>query len=158
MFKTVNTQNKRQRISPNNNVYLWHLRLCHINHDRIRRLVNNGLLNELEDDSLHSCESCLDRKMTKRPFMGKSYRAKEPLELIHLNLCGSINVIVIGGFKYFISFIDDYSRYDYLYLMKHKSKAFEKFKEYKAEVENLLSKKIKILLSDGGGEYMNLRF
>ncbi|KAA0031662.1 gag/pol protein [Cucumis melo var. makuwa] len=53
---------------------------------------------------------------------------------------------------------DDYSRYGYLYLMEHKSEALEKFKKYKAEVENLLSKKIKILRSDRGGEYMDLRF
>ncbi|KAA0051545.1 gag/pol protein [Cucumis melo var. makuwa] len=52
---------------------------------------------------------------------------------------------------------DDYSRYGYLYLMEHKSEALEKFKKYKAEVENLLSRKIKIFRSDRGGEYMDLR-
>ncbi|TYJ98650.1 gag/pol protein [Cucumis melo var. makuwa] len=78
-------------------------------------------------------------KMTKRPFTGKGYRAKEPLELIHSDLCGPMNVKARGGFEYFISFIDDYSRYGYLYLMEHKSEALEKFKEYKTEVENLLT-------------------
>ena len=96
--------------------------------------------------------------MTKRPFIGKYYRAKKPLELIHSDLCGPLNVKARGGFEYFISFIDDYSRYDYLYLMKRKSEALGKFKKYKAEVKNLSSKKIKILLSDRGGEYMDLRF
>ncbi|KAL4038589.1 hypothetical protein IC575_002211 [Cucumis melo] len=100
----------------------------------------------------------LKEKMTKRPFTGKGYRAKEPLELIHSDLCGPMNVKARGGFEYFIYFIDDYSRYGYLYLMEHKFEALEKFKEYKAEVENLLSKKIKILRSDRGGEYMDLRF
>lgn len=69
-----------------------------------------------------------------------------------------MNVKAREGFEYFISFIDDYSRYDYLYLMKRKSEALGKFKKYKAEVKNLSSKKIKILLSDRGGEYMDLRF
>ncbi|KAA0067449.1 gag/pol protein [Cucumis melo var. makuwa] len=133
-------------------------KLGHINLDRIGRLVKNGLLNKLEDDSLPSCESCLEGKMTKRPFTGKCYRAKEPLELIHSDLYGLMNVKARRGFEYFISFIDDYSRYGYLYLMEHKSEALEKFKEYKAEVENLLSKKIKILRSDRGREYMDLRF
>ena len=55
MFKTANTQNKRQIISSNNNTYLWHLRLDHTNLDRIRRLIKNGLLNELEDDFLPPC-------------------------------------------------------------------------------------------------------
>ncbi|TYK02840.1 gag/pol protein [Cucumis melo var. makuwa] len=133
-------------------------KLGHINLDRIGRLVKNGLLNKLKDVSLPPCESCLEGKMTKRPFTGKGYRAKEPLELIHSDLCGPMNVKARGGFEYFISFIDDYSRYGYLYLMEHKSEALEKFKEYKTEVENLLSKKIKILRSDRGGEYMDLRF
>ncbi|TYK05909.1 gag/pol protein [Cucumis melo var. makuwa] len=133
-------------------------KLGHINLDRIGRLVKNGLLNKLEDDSLPPCESCLKGKMTKRPFTGKGYRAKEPLELIYSDLCGPMNVKARGGFECFISFIDDYSSYGYLYLMEHKSEALEKFKEYKTEVENLLSKKIKILRSDRGGEYVDLRF
>ena len=66
MFKIAITQNKRLRISPKNNTYLWHLRLGDINLDRIRKLVKNGLLNELEDDSLPPCESFLEGKMTKR--------------------------------------------------------------------------------------------
>ena len=88
--------------------------------------------------------------MINRPFTVKGYRAKEPLEIIHPDLCGLMNVKTRGGFEYFISFIDDYSR--------HKSEALEKFKEYKVEVENLLSKKIKILRSHRGGEYMDLKF
>ena len=66
MFKTAETQTKRQKISPN--IYLWHLRLGHINLNRIGRLVKRELLNELEDNSLPQCESCLEGKMTKRLF------------------------------------------------------------------------------------------
>ena len=152
IFKTANTQNKMQRISPNNNTYLWHLRLSHINRNRITRLIKNGLLNQLKDYSFPPSESCLEGKMTKRPFTRKCYRTKEPLELIHSDLCGLMNVKARGGFEYFIS------RYGYLYLMMHKSEALEKFKEYKVEVENLSSKKIKILQSNRGEEHMDLRF
>ena len=69
-----------------------------------------------------------------------------------------MNVKVRGGYEYFISFIDDYSRYGHIYLIHHKSNSLEKFKEYKAEVENELGKTIKILRSDRGEEYMDLRF
>ena len=103
-------------------------------------MVKNGLLSELEGDSLPPCESCLEGKMTKRPFTGKGYRAKEPLELIHSDLYSQMNVKARGGFECFISFIDDYSRCGYLYLIEHKSEALEKFKDYKAENENLLSR------------------
>ncbi|KAL4033283.1 hypothetical protein IC575_006370 [Cucumis melo] len=158
MFKTAITQNKRLKISPKENAHLWHLRLRHINLNRIERLVKNGLLSELEENSLPLCESCLEGKMTKRPFTGKGHKAKEPLELVHSDLCGPMNVKARGGFEYFITFTDDYSRYGYVYLMQHKSEALEKFKEYKAEVENALSKTIKTFRSDRGGEYMDLKF
>ena len=59
-----------------------------------------------------------------------------------------------GGYEYFITFTDDYLRYGYVYLMRRKSEAFEKFKEFRAEVENQLGKRIKAILSDCGGEYL----
>ena len=60
-------------------------------------------------------------------------------------LCGPMNVKPRRGYKYFISFIDHYSRYDHVYIMHHKFDSLEMFKEYKIEVENELSKTIKIL-------------
>ncbi|KAA0061307.1 gag/pol protein [Cucumis melo var. makuwa] len=124
----------------------------------IGRLVKNGLLRQLEDNFLPPCDSCLEGKMTKRSFTGKGLRAKTPLELVHSDLCGPINVKARGGYEYFISFIYDYSRYDHVYLIHNKSDSFEKFKEYKAEVENELGKTIKTFRSDRGGEYMDLQF
>ena len=143
MFRTAETQNKRQNVS--SNTFLWHLRLGHINLNRIRRLVKSRLLSQLEDNSLPPCDSCLRGKMTKRSFTKKGLRAKTPLELVHLDLCGSMNVKARGGYKYFISSIDDYSRYDHSYLFQNKSNSFKKFKEYKAEVENESDKTIKTL-------------
>ena len=60
-----------------------------------------------------------------------------------------------GGYRYFLTFTDDLSRYGYIYLMKHKSETFEKFKEFQSEVENHRNKKIKFLRSDRGGEYLS---
>ena len=68
-------------------------------------------------------------------FKAKVYRAKEVLDLVHTDLYEPIRTSAKGGYEYFISFIDDYSRFEYIYLMRHKSEAFEKFKEYKVEVE-----------------------
>ena len=69
--------------------------------------------------------------MTKFPFKGKGEHANRPLDLIHFDVCGPMSSHARGGFMYFITFIDDYSRYKYLYLMRYKSKAFEKFKEFR---------------------------
>ncbi|KAK9033553.1 hypothetical protein V6N11_049740 [Hibiscus sabdariffa] len=63
-----------------------------------------------------------------------------------------------GGYQYFITFTDDFSRYGYIYLMRHKSEALEKFKEFKNEVQNQHGKSIKVLRSDRGGEYLRQDF
>jgi len=69
-------------------------------------------------------------KMTKVPFIGFPKRAYDLLELVHTDVCGPMSTIARGGFQYFIPFTDDFSRYGYVYLMKHKSEIFEKFKEF----------------------------
>ena len=92
--------------------------------------------------------------MTMRPFKAKGYRDKEVLDLVHTDLCGPMSTSARGGYEYFITFIDDYSRYGYIYLMCHKSEVFEKFKEFKAKVENHHGRSIKSLRSDRGGEYL----
>ena len=86
--------------------------------------------------------------MTKLPFKGKGERVNRLLDLMHIDVCGPMSVHVRGGFVYFITFIYDYSQYEYLYLMRYKSEAFEKFKEFRDEVEKQLGRSIKSLRSD----------
>ena len=69
--------------------------------------------------------------MTMRTFKAKGYRVREVLDLVHTDLCGPISTRARGGYKYFITFINDYLWYGYINLM-HKSETFEKFKEFKA--------------------------
>ena len=69
------------------------------------------------------------------PFKGKGEQADGLLDLIHIDVCGPMSVHARGGFIYFITFINDYSRYGYLYLMRYKSETFERFKEFINEVE-----------------------
>jgi transposase InsO family protein len=96
--------------------------------------------------------------MTKAPFSGSSERAKDLLGIIHTDVCGPFRTIARDGARFFITFTDDFSRYGYVYLMKHKHEAFEMFKLFQSEVENQLNKTIKILRSDRGGEYLNDEF
>ncbi|KAL4297238.1 hypothetical protein GQ457_12G012730 [Hibiscus cannabinus] len=100
----------------------------------------------------------LPRKMIKAPFSGKGERASDLLGLIHSDVCGPMNTHARGGYQYFIMFTDDFSRYGYIYLMRHKSEALEKFKEFKNEVQNQHGKSIKALRSDRGGEYLSQDF
>ena len=72
-------------------------------------------------------------------------RASDLLEIIHTDVCGPMSIEARGGYLYFLTFTDDLSRYVYIYLMKHKSETFERFKEFQIEVENHHNKKIKFL-------------
>jgi transposase InsO family protein len=69
-----------------------------------------------------------------------------------------MSVATRNGYRYFVIFTDDFSRYGYIYLMKNKSETFEKFKEFQREVKNQLDRKIKQLRSDQGGEYLSFEF
>ena len=139
------SNNKRKESSSVNQAQLRHLRLGHINIDRIRRLVTCGYLNPLDVNALSVCESCLEGKMTMRSFKAKGHRAKEVLDLVHTDLCGPISTCARGEYEYFITFIDDYSRYGYIYPIHYNSKTFEKFKKYKTKVENHRGKGINLL-------------
>ena len=96
--------------------------------------------------------------MTKRSFSRKVKQAKEPFNLIHSDVCRLLNVQVRGNYEYFVTFIDDYSRYGYMYPMQRKFDNFEKFKEFRVEGEKQLGKSIKTLRSDRGGEYIDTKF
>ncbi|KAJ9541966.1 hypothetical protein OSB04_028472 [Centaurea solstitialis] len=96
--------------------------------------------------------------MTKQPFNKENERATDLLEIIHTDVCGPFSHVARGGYRYFITFTDDFSRYGYVYLMRHKSESFEIFREFQNEVQNQLGRKIKFLRSDRGGEYLSDEF
>ena len=80
------------------------------------------------------------------------------LDLVHTDVCGPFRSATRDGKRYYVTFTDDFSRYGYVYLIKHKSETFEVFKEFQNEVENQLGKKIKVLRFDRGGEYLSIKF
>ena len=116
------------------------MRLDNIGLDGINRLVKDSPLREPFIGSLPIYKSCLEGKMTKRPFSVKGSRATEPLQLVHMDLSDPLDVQARGGYEYFVTFVDNYSRYGYLYLMQRKSKTFGKFKEFEAEAKKQLGK------------------
>ncbi|KAL0354512.1 UNVERIFIED_CONTAM: Retrovirus-related Pol polyprotein from transposon TNT 1-94 [Sesamum radiatum] len=94
-----------------------------------------------------------ESKFVRKPFKPVTQRCTELLELIHSDLADFKNTLSKGGKRYYISFVDDYSRYTKIYLLRNKDEATEMFLKYKCEVENQLDKKIKRLRTDRGGEY-----
>jgi hypothetical protein len=136
---------KRAQLNDLNPTFIWHYRLGHINEKGIERLHKDGFLSSFDFESFDTCESCLLGKMTKSSFTGSIERASDLLGLVHTDVCGPMISVARRGFQYFITFTDDFSRYGYIYLMRHKSESFEKFKKIQNEVQNQLSKTIKFL-------------
>ncbi|KAL0463119.1 UNVERIFIED_CONTAM: hypothetical protein Slati_0199500 [Sesamum latifolium] len=154
----IMTAQHKRKVDNHEKTQIWHARLGHISKDRISRLVDSKNLEIDNLDHLPTCESCLKGKMTKKPFIGQSAIANDLLDLVHTDVCGPLSIPARGGFFYFITFTDDHSRYGYVYLMRYKSEAFGRFKEYRLEVENQTNCKIKALRSDRGGEYLSGEF
>ncbi|GJX18199.1 retrotransposon protein, putative, ty1-copia subclass [Tanacetum coccineum] len=152
-----NVSNKRAKHNLDS-TYLWHCHLAHISKKRIEKLQHYGLLKSTDDESFDQCVSCLSGKMTRKLFPHHTERATDLLGLIHTDVCGPLRHVSRQGASYFITFTDDYSRYGYVYLLKHKHEVFETFKVFKNEVENQLRKTIKALRSDRGGEYISQEF
>ncbi|GKB86004.1 retrotransposon protein, putative, ty1-copia subclass [Tanacetum coccineum] len=96
--------------------------------------------------------------MARKPFPHQVERVNDLLGLIHADVCGPFRTVSIECANYFITFTDDFSRYGFVYLMKHKHEVFETFKVFQNEVENQLVKKIKVIRSDRGGEYLTHEF
>lgn len=98
-------------------------------------------------DSKHKCETCAEAKLTRTSFSSVE-RNTEPLDLIHSDICDLKMTQTGGGNKYFMTFVDDSTKYCYVYLLKSKDEATEKFVLYKNEVENQFNKKINVLRND----------
>ncbi|KZV17034.1 hypothetical protein F511_34284 [Dorcoceras hygrometricum] len=132
---------------------LWHERLGHVNFNMLQRLDNLNVLPAFKRNPQEKCEICVETKLAKAPFHSVT-RSTKPLELIHTDVCDLKLVQSRGGKRYFITFIDDCTRYCYIYLLRSKDEAIEAFTKYKNEVENQLTSKIKMIRSDRGGEYV----
>ena len=129
---------------------LWYRRLGHISIDRIKRLVKDGVHSTLNYTYLETCVDCIKGKQTNKSKKNTN-RSSNILEIIHTNIC--CPDMDMPCQKYFITFIDDYSRYMYVYLLHNKYEVLNVFKVFKAEVENQCGKQIQIVRYDRDGEY-----
>ena len=102
------------------------------------------------------CESCQLEKHTRVSFPKRlEQRTKSPFELVHIDIWGPSWTESTLGFRYFVTFIDDYSHYTWLFLMKNRAKLFSIFQKFHAEVETQFNSSIRILRSDNAKEYFS---
>uniref|UniRef100_A0A6N2K712 Integrase catalytic domain-containing protein n=1 Tax=Salix viminalis TaxID=40686 RepID=A0A6N2K712_SALVM len=149
----VENQGIKRSASNEKSALLWHKRLGHISKERMTRLIKKELLPPLDFSDLDVCIECIKGKQTKHITKKPATRSSQLLELIHTDICGPFDAPSWSGEKYFITFIDDYSRYGYTYLLHDKAESVNVLKLFIDEVERQLEKKVKVVRSDRGGEF-----
>jgi transposase InsO family protein len=147
-------------------INILHRRMGHASEDRLRRMVKHGQLDGIKTvtGKLQFCEPCILGKMKKLPFQPHAHRqTSSPFELIHTDLGGPISPQTPSGFKYWMIFVDDYTRYPWICFLKHKSEALDRIRRLYHDIQAHFKQKIgnihlcegyrQTLHSDGGGEF-----
>jgi transposase InsO family protein len=138
---------------------VWHRRLGHLHYDAMRKLLSKSRGMNMTGTMDGVCDGCALGKVHRAPMPDRGeFKATAPLQLVHSDVCGPMEVQSLGGASYFVTFTDHYSRHIVVYAIKKKDEAVSKFLQYKAWSENATGKKIKRFRSDGGGEYQSKAF
>ena len=128
----------------------WHSRLGHVSFPIVERVIKNNLLPCPSDRDVESvCDSCQRAKSRQFPYSSSNNKSGAPLDLIHSDVWGPAPISV-GNCAYYVSFIDDYSRYTWIFLLKHKSEVFRVFNNFQNLVERKFNKKIAHMQTDWG--------
>jgi hypothetical protein len=133
----------------------WHARLGHPSSQIVQSILRLNNILFASESSLPVCNACQLAKSHQLPYSSSVHRSIAPLELIFSDVWGPAPQSV-GGFKYYISFVDDFSKFSWLYLMHDRSEAPHIFLQFQTHVERLLDTKIKCVQSDWGGEYQKI--
>ena len=140
---------------------LWHRRLGHFHTKGIQRMANHEAVNGLPQlhFSRQICTSCQLGKhaRTKMP-KETTFHASKILQLVHSDVCGPFRTNSLGGARYFVTFIDDYSKKIWIYFITNKSQVLSKFQHLVNFLENSTGRRIQALRTDNGGEYISTHF
>ncbi|CAI7870773.1 unnamed protein product [Closterium sp. NIES-54] len=139
---------------------VWHNRLAHANYDSVKELANKGHVKGFDviagDDEKGICAACVEGKMARKPFGSRtSPLAKDPLAIVHMDVCGLMRHASKGGERFLLVMLDDATRMCWTRLLKAKGDVTKAIQEWALEVCDNDKKRIKAICIDGGGEFVN---
>jgi len=140
---------------------VWHCRFGHLSYDGLKTLQQKNMVHGLPQikPPTKLCEECMIGKQPRDPFPKNStWRATRVFQLVHADICGPIKPISNSNKRYFINFIDDFSRKVWVYFLAEKSEAFNVFKSFKNLVEKESGVYLSGLRTDRGGEFTSNEF
>lgn len=121
----------------------WHRKLGHPNSKVLSEVMKKCNIKAPRQEEFEFCEACQFGKAHNLPFQKSDSHALEPLDLVHSDVWGPAPISYVSGFKYYVHFLDDYSRFTWIYPLKQKSDVLQAFIQFKNLVENQFNKKIK---------------
>ena len=141
----------------------WHKRLAHIDAAAIKKMSSDGSVTGIQltkcQHETHNCDHCVTGKGHRQPFPKVSTtHTSKLLELVHSDVVGPLETPSHGGSRYFVTFIDDYSNWTTVYMMKKKSETLNCFMKYHKMAETQTGLKLKVIRTDNGGEYLSNAF
>ncbi|MCO5564735.1 hypothetical protein L7F22_018403 [Adiantum nelumboides] len=158
-YSLITTETKTQAMQ---DAELWHARFGHVGYGSLMTLQPHNMVHDLsllEMPPRHVCEGCVLGKMHRFAFSQDGYvRATRKLQFVHSDVCGPMRTPSVGNSLYFVTFIDDFSRFCWVYPLKAKSHVFAIFQHFVSMVENETGCKVQTLCTDRGGEYMSGAF
>ena len=149
-------------LSMNDFVFAWHKRLGHVNFNHLEKLSKKNIIRGLPRINIKQdvkCDTCLKNKMVSISHkIKKVISTTRPLELLHLDFFGPTRVLSIGGSKYGLVVVDDYSRYTWVMFLRHKRDTFDSFQKFAKQIQNEKGVSIVSLRTDHGTEFQNANF
>ncbi|KAH0716658.1 hypothetical protein KY285_012689 [Solanum tuberosum] len=122
-----------EKMWSNETTDLWYARLGHVSYSKLKIMMQHSKLKGLPKLEIRGDTTCVGRQYGKShqlPYGESKYQAKELLELVHLDMFRPVKQSSIRDYHYMVTFIDDFSRYIWIYFLKEKSEVFEMFKEF----------------------------
>lgn len=139
----------------------WHRRFGHLNYQSLCKMRDGAVKGMTFSDAaigLSNCKICAEGKQVRLPFETSKSKTSKVLDLVHSDLIGPMETQSIGGARFILTFVDDFSRKVFVFFLRKKSQVFETFVDFKTFVENQTERKIKILRTDNGLEYLSNAF
>ena len=144
-------------MSKDDNNALWHARLGHPDNNSVKWLCNNGYLKFNYSNDNDFCEPCVLGKQRRASHPTSPNQTSRPLELIHSDVCFLTNESVLGGYHYFVTFLDDYTNFATVYLLKSKDEVYNYLVKFIKEATNRFNLPVAAIRTDNGTEYVNNR-